>query len=55
MARTKEYKPKFRKAPPHLFGRPHLVGFFSIPISNADLYTLRRKEKKIKKHKSKKS
>ena len=51
MARAKEYKPKIRKAPPHLFGRPHLLGFFSIPISKADFYASRRKKKKIKRHK----
>ena len=51
MARAKEYKPKIRKTPPHLFGRPHLVGFFSIPLSKADFYALRRKKKKIKSHK----
>lgn len=52
MARAKEYKPKIRKAPPHLFGRPHLLGFFSIPLSKGDLNALRRKKKKIKKPKS---
>ncbi|MBY8984067.1 MAG: hypothetical protein KGD65_03280 [Candidatus Lokiarchaeota archaeon] len=51
MARAKEYKPKVRNAPPHLFGRPHLVGFFSIPFSNADLCAARREKKKNKKHK----
>ena len=45
MAHTKEYKPKFRHAPPHLFGRPHLFGFFSNPLSQADLYALRKKKR----------
>ena len=51
MARAKEYKPAIRKAPPHLFGRPHLLGFFSIPLSEADFYASRRKKKKIKRNK----
>jgi hypothetical protein len=46
MTHAKEYKPKIRKAPPHLFGRPHLFGFFSTPLSKADVYASGRKKKK---------